>query len=118
MDVYNINHDIEIRILDKSDLYNGMFVQSCGNSDHIYEIRIKGNTIQYKTTYLIEGRDIMLYESENLGKEKYDGGYFNVVGIDAVFIDASNDIHWCETIYSRRYNLKEVREEKLKKLGI
>jgi hypothetical protein len=119
--INNVNFDITIRQLKKSELYDGMMVQSIGNLDHIYKLKCVEGTWMYQTYYRINGRANFYDKNEDAIKAglKKDDGSFEVVEVEREgFKRLSSGGQFCETIYSKKFNLKDIREDKLKELGI
>lgn len=113
MNYNNYNSDITIRELNREDLYDGIFVQSFGNTDFIYRLyKNNDDTWSYSPAYQIDGN-----RKSNAGKidfpMKKDSSYIS----GNVRYDWST-VRWCETHYSRRFNLDVIREEKLNQIGI
>lgn len=98
----NWNHDITIRTLDESDLYDGITVQSFGNSDCIYELRKISGKWMYRPIARINNRYRLPYI------EKMGPGPWYQTGTSK----------WSETVCSISINPVIIREEKLKILGI
>ena len=107
----NYNQDITIRALSRGDLYDRMYVQSGGNTDHIYRLEIHENgNVYHKAEYRIQHRctgDFIEYETNS----KVDRIYYTCWS-------RSLNVDWYETHYSKRLNLDVIREEKLNLLGI
>lgn len=106
----NWNWDILIREVTEADWYDGITVQSFGNSECIYEIRKIGGKWSYHPIGWIENR--FRDDSEitvTIRPDPYSlGGWMTV----------TSDTRWCETTYSVQMNQVEIRNKKLETLGI
>jgi len=115
IDLYNCNKDITIRRLSDEDLYDGIIVQSTGNIHCLYELR-KSKTGDGKwlsqVSHYINLRQ-KHYRDDTL---KDDGSYEICENTSKDSFKESMLNNWCETIYSIRYNTKDLRENKIKKL--
>jgi hypothetical protein len=105
----NYNWDINIRNLDSSDLYDGMYVQSFGNTERIYQLRNLKGTWYYRTTHRIVDRSFRKKDSKI---EKSVSGWIQ-------FLSSTYDlVKWSETVYSRKADPQHDRMVKLESLGI
>ena len=108
----NFNEDITIRILSENDLYDGIIVQSVGNMHCLYELKKVGNEYHQRVVRYVKNRTNHFHD-----KKLKDTGLYEVIDKeDKETFKKSNLNSWCETIYSRRYNFKEIREGKLVEL--
>lgn len=98
----NTNHNeaITTNLVDYHSLYNGLYVQSYGNTDTIYKVYYDDTKLTYlKASHIIINDTIV--ELDCLGT--------NVV---------AGNSNWCETIYTDRMNIVRIRTNKLEELGI
>ena len=97
----NCNSDITIRILKEEDLYDGIIVQSLGNATCIYELIKKENKWYYKSIYQIIDREAF---DGIIDREVYDisGNHYS-----------ADTYHWCETIYTKKYDKSSIRDSKI-----
>lgn len=97
------SQDIYIRNLDPTEFWEGQFVMSAGNDNHIYRILLTGSGPHYQCWYRISDP-----EKPNLHKidrESPKPVYYNTT-------------IWIETTITRNLNLQLQRERKLNLLGI
>jgi hypothetical protein len=102
MDRINYNSDITIRVLSLEDLYDGMIVQSVGNSTCIYTIIKKENKWYYKSIYQI------------IGRNSFDGVLDrDVYEVESGLYQLELNYTWCETEYTKRYDKSSIRDSKI-----
>ena len=92
------NHDIHIRDIEEEDFYNGITVQSYGNTECIYELRFINKKWFYKPIANIKNRIYGKLDSEML---TYNGSW-----------QSFQKEQWSETFYSIKFN-KTIRRDKL-----
>jgi hypothetical protein len=92
------NHDIHIRDIEREDFYNGITVQSYGNTNCIYELRFMDKKWFYKAIANIEDR-------------KY-GKLDSILVTNNGSWQSSQKEQWSETFYSIKFN-KMIRRDKL-----
>jgi len=95
--------DIFIRSLKPSGFWDGQFVMSSGNENHIYKILLSGSGPQYQCCYRISD-----FKKPTLHEIKWEP--WQRVG--------SHSVTWIETTITRNLNLQLEREKKLNLLGI
>jgi hypothetical protein len=105
----NFNCDILIKHIEPEDFYDGIYVQSFGNSDTIYQIRFIDNEWKYRATHRIEERITGYLNSKliNLELESFKP-----------IIKYPTQTKWYETYYSRKADPQISRNKKLEELGI
>jgi hypothetical protein len=96
------NHDIHIRDIEEEDFYNGITVQSYGNTECIYELRFINKNWFYKPIANIKNRIYGKLDSEML---TYNGSWHR-------FERKFQKEQWSETHYSILLN-KMIRRDKL-----
>lgn len=106
----NWNWDIHIRDIHPQDYYDGLMVQSFGNSECIYEIRLINNRWSYTAKWLIIDREQFKLNSklEKCNPHTWGTSYWHPIQKEK----------FSETIYSKSCNISLIREEKLLQLGI
>ena len=102
----NWNWDIHIRDIKEEDYYNGIMVQSFGNSSTIYRLNFLDGKWMYLATHQILERYEGDLKVKVIKSENRTQGF------------VTDDIEWSETIYSKSVNIIYIRQEKLKLLDI
>jgi hypothetical protein len=92
----NYNKDITLRELFHADLYEGMYVQSFGNTDYIYRVVMR-DVIYLRTSHRVVSGLLIV---DNCPTLVHGGRCF------------------CETIHTRELNIDYIRNYKLIELGI
>ena len=110
----NYNKNITTKVFKKEDLYDGIFVQSFGNSSYIYQMLIINGDYFYQPTHKINKVDgsllnITIRDNPSNGKPQK---------IRFFGEDQDGYIEWCETVWTRKLNTDVRREDILNNLGI
>lgn len=103
----NYNKKITTKVFKKEDLYDGIFVQSFGNSFYIYQMSIVDGYYYYQPTHKIDKERVCL-DTTNGTPQKIR--FFGE--------DQDGYIEWCETVWTRKLNTDTKREDILNHLGI
>lgn len=112
---HNCNEDITIRRLSEEDLYDGIIVQSTGNIHCLYELKQckpKGTGWVSQVSHYVELRQNHYRDNSLID----DGSYDVSENTSKDSFESCMVTHWCETIYSIRFNKKDLREHKIKNL--
>ena len=107
----NWNHDIFIRDLKKEDLYDGITVQSYGNTNRIYELKCWDNIWHYRPISHIEDRLYGKLDSKLTEKVEWNDPYLRLG-----WIPQQGNEQWSETFYSIKMNKIHKRDNILNEL--
>ena len=100
----NYNKNITTKVFKKEDLYDGIFVQSFGNSSYIYQISIINGDYFYHSTHKIDKARVSLSDNP----PRYNT---HPRRIEFFREDPDGYIEWCETVWTRKLNKDTKRED-------
>lgn len=93
-----------IKQLSKEDLYDGRYVSIYPNRQMIYILNIEKQGIFGTKKYFITGSH-----------------YANIYGVISPVFSSKHEIvsfNLCESIYTKQLNIPNIREQKIKELGL
>jgi hypothetical protein len=102
----NYNEEITTKLLTKDDLYIGKYIQTFGNTDHIYKIvNIYDSEVEVAASHVLSG---------------YNDDHDTIYDLEDIDYKSTQfcDFDICETLYTDKLNVEVIREKKLELLGI
>jgi len=97
----NFNSDIFINKINKEDFKDNMYVQSFGNTTHIYQLRFIDGDWYYAPTHIIKNREL-------------DNSHLETCAHTELYFERKQKAtgNWCQTIYTQEL----VAQERVQKI--